>query len=405
MRSRKLLREIAQIESDLRKLEVENALISLMENSAFMDRLFLEERKVIRYALDNGIASKRDLNEGTFADVALGLGQAIGSLPGLNVTGVGAAFGAAGVLYYGRKMLASTGFDQLMNAFFTMMSAAAIEPTGVFGQAGVVGKLLKPFVTLGEWARKLGTGLVTGAKSAFQSLSGANKMIVQGAVRAEGPIMTGINFVKNTVLPKLTNILDSVKGMVTKLPGGEAFGKIVARLTQSSSGAVASIERALTSLIKLGKNALGKGIGKAAVAANKAGLLNLNKMLAGKTFAYTTTKGAARNVAFKGIEDGVIKLVVPGGRGAAATGFPVAAAELPQLAVQIAKTQGKEAAEALLTTLRGVTTKYGPQAIEAAEAALTRVAAGAMGMSAAAVGQTAGAVGSTVGSQINTALT
>lgn len=269
MKSKQLLRETRIIEQQLANLEIQGALIEAMRDETISRIIMAEQRKVVKFAVDLGIVSSKNLNEGFIADAMLGIGQAVGSLPILAQTGVGAAFGAAGVLYYGLKALKTAGFDLVMNVIFTLLSAAAIEPSGVFGEAGALGKLIKPFAELGRWAKNLGGAIKTGAAGAFNSLSLMNKGIVKAALAAEGPLMKGINFIKTTVIPRIGGIFNSIAETVSKLPGGENFAAIVKRVTDLAGYAIKELEPMIKSLIQFGKNALGTAAEKTTTLAGK----------------------------------------------------------------------------------------------------------------------------------------
>lgn len=269
MRTAALMLEIRKIESEINSLYFENALFEVMQNEIISRLIINEQRKVARYALRIGVADKRRLDEGMMADIALGLGQAVGSLPGLGQLGVGAAFGVAGVLWYGNEMLKSSGFDFAMNLLFCLFSAAAIEPTGVFGGSGAIAKLATPFIKLGEWARGLGKLTVDAARAAYNGLSGPTRAVVNGALRAEGPLRTGMNWVTKNIVPRVQQIFEAIKTQVMKLPGSGNFAKIVERVTQGAGSAVKMVTEGIEALINFAKTALGKTAATAAEAEAK----------------------------------------------------------------------------------------------------------------------------------------
>jgi len=367
MNTRSLLREALLIESELNQLEIQGALIEACQVDVIANIIISEQRKIARYALQIGAIDRRQLNEGIFADVALGLGQAVGSLPGLAQLGVGAAFGAAGVLYYGAKTLSSSGFDLFMNVLFTLLSAAAIEPSGVFGEAGALGKLIKPFAALGQWARGLGSAITKGAGQMFKNLSAANKLIVQGAVKAEGPLLKGLTFVETKVIPNIQKIFSAISGKISKLPGADKIAQIIQKVSSMAGTAVTEIKAAITSLIQFGKSAFGTAGRQVVNAAAKMAPAQIGALLSKvPKFAYTTASGATKQVGIALSKDGYLMLT-----GLSATGKTglISAAQLPNVIGQIAKTAGKEAAQAVMTAAKSVPTRAYASALGAAGAA------------------------------------
>jgi hypothetical protein len=361
----RILREALLIEKELDSMEIHGALLEVMQNQALASIIIAEERKILRYALQTGAVDREQLNEGLFADITLGLGQAVGSLPGLAQLGVGSAFGAAGVLYYGSKIFSSSGFDFYMNVLFCLFSAAAIEPSGIFGEAGALGKLMKPFVTLGEWARGLGSSIAAGAAEAFKGLSAINKTIVQGAVQAEGPLLKGLTFVETKIVPNITKIFNAIKGQIAKLPGSGTFTKIVEKVAAAAPTAVTEVKAAITSLIEFGKNALGVAGRQGVEAVAKFAPAQIEKLLATvPKFAYTTAGGASKQVGLTLSKDGMLMLTGLG-KGAGKSTL-ISAAELPNVVAQIAKTAGSSAAEAALTAARSAPNRAYAAALNAA---------------------------------------
>lgn len=266
MHNRAILLESNRLENQLINFQIEGALLEVMKND-FMARVIIaEHRKIEKYALQLGLVNKHQINEGLGMDIFLGVGQAVGSIPGLNLSGAGAAFGVAGVLWYGKEMLNSSGFDFAMNLMFCLFSAAAIEPTGIGGEAGTIAKVLKPFAALGQWARSLGTLTLETAAAAYKGLSGVSRALVTGAVKAEGPIMRSFGWIQKTIMPRITTIFESIKGMVKGKPGAEMFGKIAERVSTGATGAFAAVKGGFTSLINFGRMATGKALGTTAAA-------------------------------------------------------------------------------------------------------------------------------------------
>ena len=285
-------------ENVLTGLEIEGALIEAMSVDVISRIIIAEQHKIVRYALRIGLVEQRQLNEGLVADITLGLGQAIGSLPVFAQTGVGAAFGVAGVLWYGKEMLNSSGFDFAMNLIFCLFSAAAIEPTGVFGEAGALGKVIKPFLALGQWAKSLGKLTLQAAKGAYNGLSAASKLLVKGAMKAEGPIMRGLGWAGSKIMPRVTQIFESVKGLTAGKPGAELFTKIAQKVAAGASGAFTVVVDTFKALVNFGKTALGQAAAAetrvaATAAAETAATAKAGVTAAGSALQSSIAQGAA----------------------------------------------------------------------------------------------------------------
>jgi hypothetical protein len=273
------LHEVALLESQLNRFYAEDALEMMMKNKVIANMILREEKKIIKYSLQKGIVKSDQLNEGMWADIGLTAGQMLGSIPGLAEFGVGAAFGAAGVLWYGNEMLNSKGFERAMNLVFCVFSAAAIEPTGVFGETAALGKVMKPFVQLGEWARGvLGMKAVTqggkalemvtekltaqqteALKAAVESLNAAEKTVAKAAAtpQTKSFLIRAIDWVSETVIKAVKKIFESIGGIIARLPGAELFGKISEVVVKGAKDAWAWIKTSLVALMKLGEVAPG----------------------------------------------------------------------------------------------------------------------------------------------------
>lgn len=342
--------ESNRLESQLVNFQLEGALLEVMKNDLIARSIIAEHRKIEKYALQLGLVNKRQLNEGILADVTLGLGQAIGSIPGLNLSGVGAAFGAAGVLWYGKEMLGSAvgSFDFFMNLIFALLSAAAIEPTGVLGEASTFAKLIKPFAYLGQKVRALG-----GMAKAAVGLGPAEKAAAEAAAGAAGPLSKGLSFLSDTVLPRINGILGSVKTSVMKLPGGAIFTEISELIIKYAGKAIEALRDAISPFLRhaetaavnaqiAGKNMLESLIKKMSPQVAE----KITKQLAGKEFTYLF-KGRPIKVLFNGFDEFGQILYKGAERGVQRAG-PVAAEQLPQMIGQFAKSFGKDAAAAMI---------------------------------------------------------
>lgn len=359
MRTGSLLREVNIVERQLSNLEIHGALLEAMKNDFMARAIISEHRKIEKFALQLGLVDKRQLNEGMFADIALGLGQAVGGLPGLAQLGVGASFGVAGVLWYGKEMMANAvgSFDFFMNLIFALLSAAAVDPTGIFAEAGAFGKIIKPFAYLGQKVRALG-----GLAKAAVGLGPAEKAAVTAATEAAGPISRGLTFLSETVMPQVTRILESVRGTVMKLPGGAAFEQISQLITKYAGKAISALKDAVSPFLRhaetaavnaqiAGKEMLGKA-GARAFATLDSLVANMSQQTAqkilkifGRTQHSLPGIGTVSLDSFKAGKGFLIKYTTTAGpkvRGLANS------KELASLITQIAKTSGKDAAAAAI---------------------------------------------------------
>jgi hypothetical protein len=383
MQNRAILLESKRLESYLINFQIEGALLEVMKNDLIARSIISEHRKIEKYALQLGLIDKRQLNEGLFADVALGLGQAVGGLPYLAQMGVGAAFGVAGVLWYGKEMLGNAvgSFDFFMNLVFALLSAAAIEPTGIFAEAGAFGKLIAPFAYLGQKVRALG-----GMAKAAAGLGPAEKAAASAASGAAGPLSKGLTFLSETVLPKVSVILESVKTSVMKLPGGKTFTQISELITKHAGKAIEALKNALSPFLRhvetatvnaqiTGKEMLGKA-GASAFATLDSLVAKMSPQTAQKilkTFGRTQHVlpgvGTVSLDSFKVGKGFQIKLTTEaGGKWRLLTN----AKDLASLITQIAKTSGKDAAAAAIIQARSV---YPQAMIKAAMQAASAVTA------------------------------
>jgi hypothetical protein len=335
-------------------MEFELALYESMQEPVISRLILAEQRKIVRHAIKIGALDGRALNEGVFADVVLGLGQAVGSLPGLAQTGAGAAFGAAGVLWYGKEMLKHKvgSFDFFMNLVFALFSAAAIEPTGVFGEAGALGKLIIPFVKLGSKAKALGGASKAAAVAFVQALGPAEAAILKSALKAEGPIMAGINFVNSKLIPKIPEILSSVAGTISKLPGGKEFVKISELISKHAGPAWTVISDSLKGLISVGKQAAGQAAAKYTqpllAKMSQMAPAQLEKMFVNRGIEYTTKSGKSMLVTIEKVaENGSLIVRGPGNKK-----FFIAAERIPNAAADVAKQLGQDAAAALVARVQ-----------------------------------------------------
>ena len=352
MRRRYLLREIKVVESNLKSFEFENALIEMSSHDVIARLMISEERKIQQYALSLGASSTNELNEGMFADIALGVGQVIGGLPIAAQFGVGAAVGAAGVLWYGKEMVGSSpgSFDFFMNLIFALLSAAAIDPSGVFAESGALGKLIKPFAYLGKKVRDLG-----GIARAMTSLGPAERTAVAAAEKVAGPLSSGLSFLEKTVLPSVSSILESVKSSVMSLPGGEAFAQVTEFITKYAGQAIQALKDALSPFIKSTQ----KQVLNAAVSSAELLIKKMSPEMAERIFTSLAKKpvtiagvGTMESLIITDIKDGKIWVQfakdVESGVVSKARNLPVSEYSLPDAVKAVASAYGKDAAAAMI---------------------------------------------------------
>jgi hypothetical protein len=361
MQNREILLESKRLESYLINFQIEGALLEVMKNDLMARSIIAEHRKIEKYALQLGLIDKRQLNEGIVADVALGIGQTLGSIGSVFGVPLGSAFGAAGVIWYGKEMLAAApgSFDFFMNLIFALFSAAAIDPTGTMGVATNTAKLFTPFIKLGNAARALGRGVVdTGKALAFVKQSGPLAGAAVKAASAAEPAVVA-------ALPLLDRVVAGAGGLLTRItpymkniPGAGVFESIIAAITKSGAQAWAFIKECLTAVFNVARATGAKAGAKAAGAVAEALpslIAKLSPQMAekivakfvGKQFSYTTKKGAMAAIEIIGFNNGKMLMKTTGG----AKSF-VAASELPSVISQIARLFGGDAAAAAIVSAK-----------------------------------------------------
>jgi hypothetical protein len=260
MRTKSLLNEALLIEREIELLTIQSGLSEMLKEEFVVRAVLAEERKVIRYAMHQGIIDKRDvnLNEGIIADIVLGVGQMLGNWATIVGVPLGSIFGAAGVLWYGNEMLKGTpgSFQFYMDLIFCLFSAAAVpDPSPATGTAATVARtIIAPFAKLGEAARALGRGVLeAGAALKWtQSLGPAGKAGVNAIVKVEPQVVKSFPFI-DRVVTRAGDVMRSVASKVSGLPGGKSFARIAGVVVEHAAKAWQLIKECLQALINVGK--------------------------------------------------------------------------------------------------------------------------------------------------------
>jgi len=234
-----LLTEIRGVESQLNGMLAEGALIEMMSNDLIAEMIIAEQRKIIKYAVSIGVIDQRRLDEGLFADIAIGLGS---MLP----LGAGNVVGAVGVVWYIKEMFKQSvgSFAFFMNLIMALLSSvAAADPTGLgaAGWAANAPKMLLPFIKLGQTVTKIGTQLkntqaaqafiksikIPGAEAIFQFIgkpnvaSGIESLIAGLTSKAQ----SFIQLIKSPTAAKAIGKIPGASGLWTRFVGiAERYG-------------------------------------------------------------------------------------------------------------------------------------------------------------------------------------
>ena len=234
-----LLTEIRGVESQLNSMLAEGALIEMMSNDLIAEMIIAEQRKIIKYAVSIGAIDQRRLDEGLFADIAIGLGS---MLP----LGAGTVVGAVGVVWYIKEMFKQSvgSFAFFMNLIMALLSSvAAADPSGL-GAAGWVSnapKLLLPFIKLGQTVRNAGTALkstpaaqafiksikIPGTQSLFQFIGKPN--VASGIESLVSNLTSGartfIDLIKSPKAAQAIGKIPGASGLWTRFVGiAERYG-------------------------------------------------------------------------------------------------------------------------------------------------------------------------------------
>jgi hypothetical protein len=269
MHNRAILLESNRLEAQLINFQIEGALLEVMKNDFMARAIIAEHRKIEKYALQLGLIDKHKLNEGLAADVVLGAGQMLGSIGSYFGFPLGMVFGAAGVIWYGKEMLAAApgSFDFFMNLIFALFSAAACEPTGAAATATNISKLFTPFIRLGAAAKALGSGVLNAGKAlAFVKQGGTAVTVGVNAAAAAQPAIVGAFPILDNIVAGATGLLQRVAPQIEKIPGAGIFRTISETIAKWGAKAWTYIKGCLEALFAVARTAAGKAGAK--VAAN-----------------------------------------------------------------------------------------------------------------------------------------
>lgn len=264
-----LLKEVRDIDSQLNGMLAESALIEMISNDVIAEMIIAEQRKIVKYAIDIGAINGRRLDEGLFADIAIGLGS---MLP----AGAGNVVGAVGVVWYIKEMFKHSvgSFSFFMNLIMALLSSvAAADPSGLGagGWAGNAPKMLLPFIKLGEKVKTLGTAIketqaaqtfinslkIPGAQSIFQFIGKPN-------------VASGIESLLTTLTSKAQSMVNLIKSprtaeVIGKIPGAKnLWSRFVQLAEQHGMDAIKFVTDRVKSLVDIGKAAYGSGAGSSA---------------------------------------------------------------------------------------------------------------------------------------------
>jgi hypothetical protein len=297
-----LLTEIRGVESQLNGMLVEGALIEMMSNDLIAEMIIAEQRKIIKYAISVGAIDKRRLDEGLFADIAIGLGS---MLP----LGAGNVVGALGVVWYIKEMFKQSvgSFAFFMNLIMALLSSvAAADPSGL-GAAGWLSnapKMLLPFIKLGQAVKSAGAALkgtqaaqtfiksikVPGAQSLFQFIGKPN--VASGIESLVANLTSGaqsmINLIKSPQAAQAIGKIPGASGLWTRFVGiAERYGM----------QAIEFVTTKVKALVDLAKTAYGTAAqGAAGVEAQQAAQATIaaGSQQVAQAAAGTATKAAVK---------------------------------------------------------------------------------------------------------------
>lgn len=362
MRNREIFLESKKVERQLATFQLEGALLEAMKDKFIARAMLAEQRKIEKYALQIGLVNEHQLNEGFLADITLGAGQMLGNWASIVGVPLGSAFGIAGVLWYGNEMLAASpgSFDFFMNLIFCLFSAAAVpDPSPASGTAATLAKtIIAPFAKLGNAAKALGSGVLDAGKALtwVKATGPAAAVATEAAMKAEPGLIAATPWIEKTIA-SAGEVMTSIASKVKNLPGGSKFAGIVETVTKWAGQAWKFIKECIEALINVGKSAAGKAVNKAVSTVSEMLVKKMSPQvaekiigqLATKQLAYTSSKGAARQIIINGFERTTGKIVykVVGDQTGRLAGM-VAEKELPQLISQVAKSFGKDAAAAII---------------------------------------------------------
>jgi hypothetical protein len=261
----RLLQEVTLTENTLLGLDIEGALIEAMSYDAVTQVIIAEQRKIIRYAAHLGVINQRQLNEGLFADVAIGLGS---MLP----LGIGNIVGAAGVVWYIKEMFKHSvgSFQFFMNLIMALLSSvAAADPTGL-GATGWIAnaaKLLTPFIKLGNNVKTLATA-VKDTQAAQAIIKSIKIPGTEGIFRYIGSpnVANTIESLLKGLTSRAASFIELIKSpaaaqAIGRIPGASGlWTRFVGIAERYGMQAVEVITSRVKSLVDLGKTAFQEGV-------------------------------------------------------------------------------------------------------------------------------------------------
>jgi hypothetical protein len=261
----RLLQEVKLAENQLLGMEIEGALLEAMNVDVVTSVILAEQRKIIKYAAQLGVINQRQLNEGLFADVAIGLGS---MLP----FGAGNVVGAVGVVWYIKEMFkhAAGSFQFFMNLIMALLSSvAAADPTGL-GAAGWVSnapKLLVPFIKLGNSVKSLAT-TIKDTQAAQAIIKSIKIPGAEGIFRYIGSpnVASTIESLLAGLTSKAASFIELVKSpaaakAIGRIPGASGlWTRFVSIAERYGMQAVEFITSRVKSLVDLGKKAFQEGV-------------------------------------------------------------------------------------------------------------------------------------------------
>jgi len=261
----RMLQEVALAESALVGLDIESALMEAMNFDVVAQLIIAEQRKIVRYAAHLGAIDQRQLNEGLFADIAIGLGS---MLP----LGAGNIVGAAGVVWYIKEMFKHSmgSFQFFMNLIMALLSSvAAADPTGL-GATGWIAnaaKLLTPFIRLGQTVKSAGAA-IRGTQAAQTFIKSIKIPGAEGIFRFIGSprVASGIESLTSNLTSKAASFIELVKSpsaaqAIGRIPGASSlWTRFVQIVERYGAQAIETVTSKVKSLVDLGKVAFGEAV-------------------------------------------------------------------------------------------------------------------------------------------------
>jgi hypothetical protein len=261
----RLLQEVKLAENQLLGMEIEGALLEAMNVDVVTSVILAEQRKIVKYAAELGVINQKQMNEGLFADVAIGLGS---MLP----FGAGNIVGAAGVVWYIKEMFKHSvgSFQFFMNLIMALLSSvAAADPTGLGGTGWIsnAAKLLTPFIKLGNKVKSLAT-TIKDAQAAQAIIKSIKVPGAEGIFRYIGSpnVATTIESLLNGLTSKAASFIQLIKSptaaqAIGRIPGASGlWTRFVDIAGRYGMQAVELVTSRVGSLVNLGRKAFQEGV-------------------------------------------------------------------------------------------------------------------------------------------------